>query len=74
MGFLIKSIYFVLALMAIITTVSLFKKSREGYHNLSPGRFPIGVDVPILHEDYPLKQHMGLSTNTYEMNRVFSWS
>jgi hypothetical protein len=75
MGILIKSIYFVLALIILLiilsNLMSLFKKSREGYHNLSPGYFPIDVDVPILHEEYPLKQHMGLSNNTYEMNSSY---
>jgi len=51
--------------------MSLFKKSREGYHNLSPGYFPIDVDVPILHEEYPLKKSMGVSNNTYEMNSSY---
>ena len=71
MGILIKSIYFVLALIVLSVCISLCKRSREGYHNLSPGSFPIDVDVPILHEEYPLKQHMGLSNNTYEMNSTY---
>ena len=71
MGILIKAIYFVLALIILIILMSLFKYSKEGFHNLSPGSFPIDVDVPILHEDYPLKQHMGLSNNTYEMNSSY---
>lgn len=71
MGFLIKSIYFVLALIALIVIVSLLKKTKDGYRNLSPGHFPIDVDVPILHEEYPLKPHMGISTNTYETNSSY---
>ena len=71
MGILIKSIYFVLALIALSVCIALLKKSKEGYHNLSPGSFPIDVDVPILHEVYPLKENMGVSDNTYEMNSSY---
>ena len=71
MGFLLKSIYFVLALIIVNLIMNLFKNYKEGYHNLSPGSFPIDVDVPILYEEYPLKKNMGISDNTYEMNMSY---
>ena len=57
---------FLFALLIILNV----NKTFEPFANLTPGSFPISVDVPLLHE-YPLKKNMGVSENTYEDNSSY---
>ncbi len=58
----------ILILLFALISIPLFRKSYEGFSGLTPGVYPISSDVPILYEDYPLKNPMGLSDNTYRDN------
>lgn len=62
--------YTILALIIIVVVLPLLRNSYEAFTNLSPGKYPISEDVPLLNE-YPLKKNMGLSNNTYEMNSSY---
>lgn len=66
-----KWLILVLALLFAVSIVLIFGKDYDGFTNLTPGIFPKDVDVPILHNDYPLKQKMGVSNNSYETNSTF---
>ena len=64
-----KQILFLIAtLLIVLLSIPIFKKNCEGFINLEPGSFPETVDGPLLVNDYPLKQNMGVSKNTYETN------
>lgn len=63
-----EMVFLILALLFALISIPIVKGTYEGFSVLTPGTYPISVDVPILHEDYPLKKHMGVSQNTYEDN------
>lgn len=65
-----KKAFLILALLFALLSISIFGQSNEGFTNLTPGTFPISVDVPLLHE-YPLKKNMGISSNTYQDNSSY---
>lgn len=65
-----KMIFLILALLFAIISIPFTGNNMEGFVSLTPGTYPISVDVPILHE-YPLKKTMGVSTNTYAENSTF---
>ena len=69
MAFLDKQkIFLVLALLFAIISIPFVSNRFEGFASLTPGTYPISEDAPILVGDYPLKKHMGVSTNTYAEN------
>ena len=72
MSFMDKKAFLILAFLFALLSISIFGYgyNREGFINLTPGTFPISVDVPLLHE-YPLKKNMGLSNNTYAENSTY---
>jgi hypothetical protein len=53
-------IIFIILLFIAFTYVSV---GKEGF---APALFPKEVDFPLLYEDYPLKQNMGLSKTNSE--------
>jgi hypothetical protein len=57
-------------ILALIILNFCMKKMYEGFTTLTPGNFPNSVNVPILHE-YPLKDIMGISKQTYEENSSY---
>lgn len=68
MAFLDKQkIFLVLALLFAIISIPFVGRQMEGFASLSPGSYPISVDVPLL-DEYKLNKHMGLSTNSYADN------
>jgi|TARA_B110000967_G_scaffold206126_1_gene252105 hypothetical protein len=70
MAFIDKKIFLILAFLFALLSIFVFGTTHEGFANLTPGTFPISVDVPILHE-YPFKKHMGVSNNTYAVNSTY---
>lgn len=66
-----KLMFLVLALLLAVSSMFIFGKKYEGYTNLTPGNYSTDVDFPILYDDYPLKQKMGVSNNSYELNSTF---
>ena len=63
-----QKIFLVLALLFAIISIPFVSNRFEGFTSLTPGIYPISEDAPILVGDYPLKKHMGVSTNTYAEN------
>jgi len=62
-----KITFLILALLFALISIPIVGNHFEGFVNLTPGNYPLSVDKPILH-DYPNKEHMGISTNSYEDN------
>ncbi len=65
-----KMIFLILALLFAIISIPFTGNNMEGFVSLTPGTYPISVDVPVL-DEYPLKKKMGVSTNTYAENSTF---
>ena len=60
--------FLILALLFALISFPIIHKCKEGFASLTPGKFPVSVSEPILFGDYPTKENMGLSMNTYEDN------
>ena len=63
-----KYSFLILALLFVLLSYPVMKKTYEAFENLSPGKYSVSVDKPILYTSYPLKKEPGLSTNTYSDN------
>jgi hypothetical protein len=66
-----KLLCLILALFVVVATIAIFWTSNEGFTNLTPGNFPMDVNVPVLYEEYPLKTRPGISMNNYETNSSY---
>jgi hypothetical protein len=60
--------FLILALLFALISIPIIHKCKEGFVSLTPGNFPVSVSEPILFGDYPTKDNMGISMNTYEDN------
>jgi hypothetical protein len=60
--------FLILALLFALISFPIIHKCKEGFTSLTPGQFPVSVSEPILFGDYPTKDNMGISMNTYEDN------
>ena len=60
--------FLILALLFALISIPIIYKCKEGFVSLTPGNFPVSVSEPILFGDYPTKDNMGISMNTYEDN------
>ena len=62
-----KIICLILALLFALISIPFVGNNLESFVNLTPGNYPLTVDKPIL-DDYPTKEKMGVSLNSYEDN------
>jgi len=60
--------FLILALLFALISFPIIHKCKEGFASLTPGKFPVSVSEPILFGDYPTKENMGISMNSYEDN------
>jgi hypothetical protein len=60
--------FLILALLFALISFLIINKYKEGFINLTPGNFPVSISEPILFGDYPTKDIMGISMNSYEDN------
>ena len=58
----------ILALLFVLISYPVMKKTYESFDNLSPGQYSVSVDKPLLHSSYPLQKSPSVSTNTYSEN------
>jgi len=63
-----KITFLILALLLALIGYPIIHRCKEGFASLTPGKFPVAVSEPILFNDYPTKDVMGLSSNTSETN------
>jgi hypothetical protein len=64
-------IFLILALLFALISFPIINNYKEGFNSLSPGEYPVTVSEPILFNDYPTKDAMGVSSNTSEINSLY---
>ena len=63
-----QMVFLILALLLSLISIPIIRGSYEGFSVLTPGAYPTDVNMPLLHDMYPLKKKMEMSENTYEEN------